>query len=70
MYVCGWPPHPALILSPIEHFEITSLDLIQAEAEIWVTGQFSTHAPQPVHKSMLMLRARLRTLTLNLPGLP
>jgi hypothetical protein len=24
MYVCGWPPHPALILSPIEHFEITS----------------------------------------------
>jgi hypothetical protein len=24
MYVCGWPPHSALILSPIEHFEIAS----------------------------------------------
>ena len=23
-YVCGWPPHPAVILKPIEHFEITS----------------------------------------------
>jgi hypothetical protein len=26
MYVCGWPPRPALILNPIEHFEITSVD--------------------------------------------
>jgi hypothetical protein len=25
MYVCGWPFRPALILSPIEHFEIASL---------------------------------------------
>jgi hypothetical protein len=24
MYACGWTPHPALILSPIEHFEIAS----------------------------------------------
>jgi hypothetical protein len=24
MYVCGWPPRPALTLSLIEHFEITS----------------------------------------------
>jgi hypothetical protein len=22
----GWPPRPALILSPIEHFEITSIN--------------------------------------------
>jgi hypothetical protein len=28
MYVCGWPPRPALILSPIEHFEITSQDTL------------------------------------------
>jgi hypothetical protein len=24
MYVCCWPPHPALILNPIESFKITS----------------------------------------------
>jgi len=27
MYVYGWTPHPTLILSAIEHFEITSLDM-------------------------------------------
>jgi hypothetical protein len=36
----------------------------------WTTGQFSTQAPQPVHRSMLMLRARFLTFTLKLPGLP
>ena len=34
------------------------------------TGQFSTQAPQPVHRSMLMLRARFLIFTLKLPGSP
>jgi hypothetical protein len=37
---------------------------------IWVTGQFSTHAPHPVQRSSMMLRARFLTLTLNFPGDP
>ena len=37
---------------------------------VWETGQFSMQAPHPVHRSMLMLRARFLTLTLKLPGFP
>jgi hypothetical protein len=39
-------------------------------AVVCTTGQLSTQAPQPVHSSVLMVRARLRTLTLKLPGSP
>jgi hypothetical protein len=28
MYISGWPFRPALILSPIEHFEIASVNKI------------------------------------------
>ena len=28
MYVGGWPPLPALILSPIEHFEMAAIEMI------------------------------------------
>lgn len=44
--------------------------VVDHPAATWTTGQFSTQAPQPVHKSILMLRARLRTFTLKFPGSP
>jgi hypothetical protein len=42
----------------------------EVEPAIFVTGQFSTQLPQPVQMSVLTLRARLFTLTLNFPAEP
>ena len=33
MYVCGWPPRPALILSTMEHFEIASYYFTNEDTE-------------------------------------
>lgn len=52
------------------HSRLNRQNLKNQTTACWTTGQFSTHAPQPVQRSMSIVRAFFLTLTLKLPGSP